>query len=108
MSWRPWLMASMRAVCPVWSGKGDSAGLGSVVTDILASEMDMTPGFRARDEVSTHLAGLGIDIAHAEESLDHSHVLLSAHRGECSQHDGRVASSILVVNLADPWGRERG
>ena len=55
-----------------------------------------------------HLAGLGVNIAHVEESLDHSHVLLSPHRGECHQHEGGVASSILVVNLADPWETEEG
>ena len=53
-----------------------------------------------------HLAGLGINVAHVKESLDHSHVLLLPHRSECRQHEGRVASSILVVNLADPSERE--
>lgn len=57
----------------------------------------------AREEVSTHLAGLGINVAHVEESLNHSHVLFPPHRGECSQHEGCVASPILAVNLADPW-----
>ena len=70
--------------------------------------MEKTPGLGAREEVSTHLAGLGINTAHAEEPLDHGHVLLSPHRGECGQHEGGVASSILVVNLADPWEREEG
>lgn len=50
--------------------------------------------------MSTHLAGLSIDIAHAEESLNHSHVFVP-HRGECSQHESRVACLILAVNLAD-------
>lgn len=38
--------------------------------------------------MSTHLAGLGVNIAHVEEPLNHSHVLFSPHRGERSQHEG--------------------
>lgn len=59
--------------------------------------------------MSMHLASLGIDITHAEKSLDHSHIfLLLSYRSECSQHECRVASSILVIDIADPWGEKRG
>lgn len=56
--------------------------------------------------MSTHLAGLGIDITHAEESVNHTHILMT-HGGKRSQHEGRVACSILSVNLADPWERDQ-
>lgn len=78
MSCRPWLMASMRAVCPVW-GVEKETGLAPEVEVTL----DLEPG-----RVSTHLAGLGIDITHVEEPVDHSHVLLVPHGGERSQHEG--------------------
>lgn len=68
--------------------------------------MEVTPGFKAREGVCTHLAGLGIDVAHVEESLDHSHVLLfPPHGGERSQHESRVSGSVLAVNVTDPWER---
>lgn len=56
-----------------------------------------------------YLASFGIDITHAEKSLNHRHVfLLLSYRSECSQHECRVASSILVIDITDPWGEERG
>lgn len=53
--------------------------------------------------MSMHLASLGIDITHTEKSLDHSHVFLLSYRSERSQHECRVASSILVIDITDSW-----
>jgi hypothetical protein len=94
-------MASMRAVCPVWEKR--KGGL-----EYFKSRKGHHLTHPSGLECPLHLASLGIDITHTEKSLGHSHVfLLLSYRSECSQHEGRVASSILVIHITDPWEEER-
>lgn len=52
----------------------------------------------------TNLAGLGIDVAHAEKPPDHIHVFLLLNSCQCCQHQGGVPSFVLVVHVTDPCG----
>lgn len=52
----------------------------------------------------TNLAGLGVDIAHAEEPPDHVHVILLLNGRQCCQHESCIAGFVLVVHVTDPCG----
>lgn len=75
-----------------------------------AQEASAAPG-AAREGVRTprppshtNLAGLGIDVAHAEEPPDHVHVFLLLDGCQRCQHECRVAGFVLVVHVTDPCG----
>lgn len=55
----------------------------------------------------TNLAGLGIDVAHAEKPSDHIHVLFLLNGCQCCQHQGGVPSFVLVVHVTDPCGSQQ-
>lgn len=55
-------------------------------------------------QAPTNLAGLGIDVAHAEEPPDHVHVLLLLDGRQRCQHESGVAGFVLVVHVTDPCG----
>lgn len=52
----------------------------------------------------TNLAGLGVDVAHAEEPPDHAHVVLLLDSRQRCQHERGVAGFVLVVHVTDPCG----
>lgn len=51
-----------------------------------------------------YLAGFGIDISKPEELQDGLDVILGLQVGQGSEHDGAVASTVLLVHLAHTWG----
>lgn len=55
----------------------------------------------------TDLTGLGIDVSLGKELLHDPHVLWAVHGREGSQHDGRVARFVLVINVANLWRNGR-
>lgn len=52
-----------------------------------------------------YLAGFGVDVSEPEELQERLDVILGLEGGQGGEHDGAVASPVLLVHLADPWGR---
>lgn len=98
MSPRPWLTASIRAVCPAYGEEHRSSD--QEPPGDASQQHCMGHGRRSGSgQQGAHLAGLGVDVASAQQLQDGLKVAVGVECGQGSQHDGRVASLVLLVGV---------
>lgn len=51
----------------------------------------------------TDLTGFGVDVPFSEKLLHNFHVIWTFHSRKSSQHNGRVASFVLVIHVTHIW-----